>query len=130
MPIASITRRIVIPEDLCLLYGVKSPRYLLSALGQGDKDCERALKLAVRDLTIIAREQLENSRSMRDGILQENDGKCAVTVLLPGLLSETFLDRLEKEDYDLSSRDLREIGYGEHFVCAARMIYYWLNKKY
>ena len=44
----------------------------------------------MRDLIMVTREQLENSRSKRDGISQEKDSKCAVTVLFPSLSSETF----------------------------------------
>ena len=37
---------------------------------------------------------------------------------------------LEKEDYDLSGRALREFAYEEHVVCEARVMCFWLNKKF
>ena len=56
MPITFKTGQIVMPEAVCMLYDVKSPRCSSSALWQGDKKYERALKLAMRNLTIITRE--------------------------------------------------------------------------
>ena len=65
---------------------------------------------------------------MCNDMLQGKDGKCAVIIFLPRLLSETFLDPLEKEDYDLSSWDLREIRRRKYIISTASAMQCWLKK--
>ncbi len=69
IPIASQTGKIIIPADLCIKYGVRSPRFLLSALGQGDEKCKEALDYAVRDLSTVAREHLTRARCLREDLI-------------------------------------------------------------
>jgi phytoene/squalene synthetase len=130
IPVISTTGKLVIPQDLCVKYGVKSPRYLLSSLGLGDAECRAALYNAVRDIAHVARSNLEEARGLRDTLLANEDGDKAVAVLIPGLASETFLDRLEKAGYDLTDRNLRNVGFMEHAVCASRMIAAYYQKRY
>jgi hypothetical protein len=42
--------------------------------------------------------------------------------MLPGVASETFLDRLESRNFLLTDRGLRQVGYGEHLRCAIRLM--------
>ena len=126
IPVMSITGKIIIPADLCQKYGVRSPRYLLSALGQGDTECVIALQNAVRDITLSAREHLNEARALRSRIIAERNGSHAVAALLPGLVSETFLERLERANFQLTDRDLRNVGITEHASCSLRLIsHYW-----
>ena len=126
IPVMSITGKIIIPADLCRKYGVRSPRYLLSALGQGDTECVVALQKAVRDITLSATDHLDNARALRSSITAERDGSHAVAALLPGLVSETFLKRLERANFQLTDRDLRNVGIAEHASCSLRLIsHYW-----
>lgn len=122
VPVASTTGKIIIPQELCDKYGVKSPRYLLSALGMGDEECRKHLQNAVEDISSIARDHLRQARLRRDDILSRPDGHAAVSVFLPGLASETFLNRLEIHQYDLTDRNLRNVGYVEHVMCASRIL--------
>ena len=130
--IVSTTGKLIIPRDLCQKYGVQSPRYLLSALGQGDQHCKRQLAQVVEDIATVARDHLELARSHREAILavtttdhtpltggvgggggtvnQTTAGAVAVMVFLPGLTSETFLRRLERVEYDLTNSDLRRVS--------------------
>ena len=130
IPVMSTTGRLIVPADLTEKYGVKSPRYLLSALGQGDVKCVQALQHTVEHIVKRARDSLEEARSMRESILSEPGGTKAVAVLLPGLASETFLNRLEKHNYQLTDRGLRNVGRLEHALCASRMIASYLRKAY
>lgn len=130
IPVISSTGKLVVPQDLCERYGVKSPRYLLSALGLGDKECRAAFHAAVGDIANVARANLDEARGLRDELLEQDDGETAVTVLIPGLASETFLDRLEEAGYDLTDRDLRHVGMLEHAKCASRMIAAYYQKQY
>jgi len=130
IPVISSTGKLVVPQDLCEKYGVKSPRYLLSALGLGDKECRAAFHNAVRDIADVARAHLREARALREELLQEKDGEIAVAVLIPGLASETFLDRLEEAGYDLTDRNLRHVGAIEHALCASRMIAAYYQKQY
>ena len=122
IPVVSNTGKIIIPQELCHKYDVRSPRFLLSALGQGDKKCREAFQMAVKDIVLVAREYLEQARQKKQTILEQPDGERAVMALLPGLTAETFLNRLELHEYNLSSKDLRQIGPLEHFLCASRVI--------
>ena len=130
IPVISTTGKLVVPQDLCEKYGVKSPRYLLSALGLGDAECRAAFHNAIRDIANVARSNLAQARSLRNELLKEPDGEKAVAVLIPGLASETFLDRLENAGYDLTDRDLRNVGMVEHAMCASRMITAYCLKTY
>jgi len=130
IPIMSTTGKLIIPEDLCIKHGVKSPRYLLSALGQGDTDAKKELALAVRDIATTAQQHFNRARTLRDAILMEEHGEQAAPVLLPALASETFLNRLEKSGYDLTDRDLRNVGFWEHWHCALRMMWAYTQKMY
>ena len=58
IPVISTTGKLIVPAELTAKHGVKSPRYLLSALAQGDAQCVQALQLAVQDIAEAAREYL------------------------------------------------------------------------
>ena len=130
IPIASQTGKIIIPEELCVKYGVRSPRFLLSALCQGDEKCKLALAHSVQDITLAAREHLSKARDMRQEILKSDGGDRAMAVFLPGLGSETFLNRLERKKFDLTDPELRSVSLLEHGACASRMIMAWFNTTY
>jgi len=131
IPVMSTTGKLIVPEELCLKYGVKSPRYLMSSLGMGDQECRKALQSAVKDIVQEARANLANARVLRSELIQDKkDGANTVAVLLPGLSSETFLNRLERFGFDLTNRDLRHVGLVEHAVCASRMVSALFQKKY
>lgn len=121
IPVISTTGRLIVPADLTRKYGVKSPRYLLSALGQGDETCVRALQSAVEDIAETARSYLQRARALRSAILAEPQATRSLAVLLPGLASETFLDRLRDKEYQLTNRELRNVGWLEQGLCAGRM---------
>lgn len=130
IPVVSTTGKLIIPVELTTKYGVRSPRYLLSALGQGDAECVAALQNAVKDIATRARESLQEARDLRGQLLIEAGGDKAVAVLLPGLASEGFLDRLQAKEFLLTDRNLRNVGAMEHFSCASRMILSYLRKMY
>lgn len=131
IPVISTTGKLVVPQDLCTKYGVKSPRYILSTLGLGDTECRAAFSNAVRDIANVARDNLQQARALRqDLLLEQPDGDKAVAVLIPGLVSETFLDRLEESGYDLTNRNLRNVGFMEYAMCAGRMIRAYYQKQY
>jgi phytoene/squalene synthetase len=130
IPVISTTGKLIVPADLCVKYGVRSPRYLLSALGMGDEHCIRALQSAVQDIATAAREHLSAARGLRSEILLEPSGTKAASVLLPALASDAFLNRLEESHYKLTDRNLRNVGRLEHAVCAGRMIAAYYQKSY
>jgi phytoene/squalene synthetase len=151
IPIVSTTGKLIIPQDLCVKYGVQSPRYLLSALGQGDQHCKQQLARAVEEIATVALDHLTRARSHRDAILaittggsnvtagpgaggttgnEVTAGAVAVKVLLPGLTSETFLQRLERVNYDLTNADLRRVSWWEHAQCAGRIILASYQQRY
>lgn len=130
IPVMSHTGRLIVPAELTQKYGVRSPRYLLSALGLGDEACLQALQNAVRDIATTAQEHLEQARELRETILSEPNGTKALPVLLPGLASEAFLRRLERSNHRLTDQNLRSVGAIEHSVCAARMILAYYQQKY
>mmetsp|Transcript_25656 Transcript_25656/g.55546 ORF Transcript_25656/g.55546 Transcript_25656/m.55546 type:complete len:365 (+) Transcript_25656:136-1230(+) len=117
IPVLSTTGKLIVPADLCIKYGVKSPRYLLSALGMGDEKGKRAMQCAVEDIVKIARCNLRKARARKAKVLAES-GDEAAFAFLPGLVSETFLDRLEAKSFHLTDRKLRIVGVGEHLTCA------------
>lgn len=122
IPVITTTGKLIVPAELTQKYGVKSPRYLLSALGQGDEECLQALQRAVQDIAESARSHLQHARELRSTILTEPDRARSLPVLLPGLASETFLDRLRDANYQLTNRDLRQVGWVERGLCAGRMV--------
>mmetsp|Transcript_5178 Transcript_5178/g.6682 ORF Transcript_5178/g.6682 Transcript_5178/m.6682 type:complete len:374 (-) Transcript_5178:26-1147(-) len=130
VPKASSTGKVIIPQELCDKYGIKSPRYLLSALGMGDEECRNHLKSAVRDIVEIARQHLSTSRALHKDVLYHVHGQKAISTFLPALSSETFLNRLEEHHFDLTDRKLRQVGFGEHFSCSWKMITSSLNKSF
>lgn len=132
IPVVSTTGKLVIPQDLCEKYGVKSPRYLLSALGQGDEKCTQALQFTVKEIVSRARRYLQEARELRPQLLEmdqkskdrtrDHIGKNTVAVLLPALTSETFLNRLEAHNFDLTNRNLRNVNMLEHAQCASNLL--------
>ena len=77
-----------------------------------------------------ALDYFEQARALQPDVLAEEQGEQAVRAMLPGLASETFLQRLEQSDYDLTNRNLRNVGTVEHWQCAFRMILAYYQKKY
>lgn len=134
IPVMSTTGKLIIPQELCERYGVKSPRYLLSALGQGDKECIQALRNSVHDIANQGRGYLQQARDLRSEIELEasssGKSKDIMGVFLPGLASETFMRRLEDHDYDLTDRNLRNVSWSEHAKCSLRMIQASYLKQY
>lgn len=146
IPVMSTTGKLVIPQELCERYGVKSPRYLLSALGQGDDECKQALRYAVRDISNRALEHLQQARALREELLVAASSSRATStttnrldhhrhhhvlgIFLPGLASETFLQRLEAHNYDLTDRNLRNVNWSERAKCSLRMIHAAYTNQY
>ena len=130
IPIISTTGKLIVPAELTQKYGVKSPRYLLSALGQGDETCVRALQLAVQDIADAAQSYLDQARSLRSGILSEPGHARTLPVLLPGLATEMFLHRLKDKNYELTNRELRNVGWMEQGLSAGRMYLASYRKTY
>ena len=136
IPLVSSTGKLILPKDLCLKHGVSSPRYLLSALGQGDASCQQALRLVVQDICTEARRDLQLARDMRVAILDHDKaaspkaGKHAVAVFLPAVASETFLNRLESKHYDLTDKNLRHTGLFDRFAGIASMVTAFYQDRY
>ena len=125
IPIISSTGKLIIPEDLCLKHDIKSPRYLLSALGQGDLQCKLNLQNAVEELTKTARTHIQQGKESLEACYEDSNDEKLLTekqIFLPILASETFLDRLQSVDYDLTNRSLRNVSWMEHAQCAWKMI--------
>jgi len=124
IPVLSTTGKLVLPRDLCVKHGVSSPRYLLSALGMGDEECKRAMKNVVADIVSVARSNLDEARSLqKQSPSALKDGtKSMNSVFLPALASETFLDRLEEHEFDLTDRNLRNVSTMEHWTCGLKMM--------
>lgn len=130
IPVMSTTGKLVIPVELTEKHGVRSPRYLLSALGQGDEECLQAMENAVRDMVKCARDHLQSARDLRPAILEEPHGAQSVAALLPGLASETFLNRLERSHFRLTDRNLRNVGTIEHATCSLRLLQGYVRRSY
>lgn len=131
IPIVSTTGKLIIPQDLCIKYGVKSPRYLLSALGQGDAECKQALQSAVQEIASIAEDNLEQARTLRDDILTKNTGgAAAVKVFLPAVASDMFLKQLAAKGYDLTDKNLRHVGMIEQGMGMAKMLAAFYQQRY
>ena len=116
VPTLSSTGKIIFPVDLCEKYGVTSPQYLLSALGMGDKDCQKQFQLAVKELVDLARSYHQQTRSQQIPNKQKNYGNIGISYFLLGLTAETFLNQLEYHNFDLTDQKLRNVGYMEHFA--------------
>lgn len=130
VPTAAATGKVIVPQELCDKYSIKSARYLLSALSMGDTSCKIHLQSAVRDIAMIARKHLGIARDMSPSLQGHKKGSLAATAFLPALASETFLDRLEDHNFDLTDRSLRSIGFIEHSKCAIRLVLGSTNTKY
>ena len=131
IPVLSTTGKLIVLQDLCDQYQVKSPRYLLSALGQGDKVAHETLAKAIQAIVDRARHNFQQARHLRQDILTKEQCPRALPVFLPALASETFLQRLERANYNLTDRNhLRNVSYTEHAQCAMRMVWAYYQKKY
>ena len=130
VPKASSTGKVIVPQELCDKFDIKSPRYLLSALGMGDEECRRHLQSAVKDIVDVTRDELTKARMLRDDVYTNKQGKDALSAFLPALASETFLDRLEKHHYDLTDRQLRNVGFREHLSCSKKILEGSFKKKF
>jgi len=53
-----------------------------------------------------------------------------VSAFLSALSAETFLNRLEVHQHDLTDRNLRSVGFVEHAMCAGRIIKASKTKNY
>jgi len=131
IPTVSSTGKVIIPRDLCEKYGIKSPRYLLSALGMGDEECKQNMQHAVEEISFVARSHLASARNLRDDILASSSiGSDAVSAFLPLIPSEVFLDKLSAHHHDLTNRSLRSVSLVEHARCSARLVSAYANKQY
>jgi NADH dehydrogenase [ubiquinone] 1 alpha subcomplex assembly factor 6 len=130
IPKASSTGKVIIPQDLCDKYKIKSPRYLLSALGMGDEECRQNLQKAVGDIVDLSRDHLSSARMIRDKILAHPRSGDALSAFLPALASETFMKRLERHHFDLTDRQLRSVGIVEHLACTQRIMLASFRKIY
>jgi phytoene/squalene synthetase len=122
IPKASSTGKVIIPQDLCEKHNIRSPRYLLNALGMGDEQCKRNLQGAVKEIVSITHDHLSKARIYHDEIIHHPRGKYALSTFLPALASETFLNRLENHQFDLTNRKLRDVGMMEHVSCTYRIL--------
>lgn len=59
---------------------------------------------------------------LRDEIYNQKMGKYALSTFLPALASETFLNRLERHQYDLTDRQLQDVGIKEHMSCSKKYL--------
>lgn len=131
IPVLSVTGKLVVPAELTIKYGIRSPRYLLSALSMGsDETCIRNMRSAVQEIAETAIQHLEQARDLRDAVLAEPGGAKAATALLPAIPSETFLIRLKDHNYQLTDRNLRHTGWTEHATCAAKVVAAYYQSKY
>ena len=130
IPTASSTGKVIVPQELCEQYDIQSPRYLLSALGMGDKECRKNLQLAVCSIVSIARHRLEKARLQKNALESHPMGELAMSTFLPSVASETFLNRLEKHNFDLTDRTLRSVGFSEHLQCGMGLIRASIKKTY
>ena len=132
IPILSTQGRLTIPADLTAKHGVRSPRYLLSALGLGDETCRQALAYAVQDVAEAAFHNLHQARALRDEVLREPHGTTAVAVLLTGhtMPSQAFLERLRNHQYQLTDRNLRSVGIQEQVAIVTRIIAAYYQNMY
>lgn len=135
IPTLSTTGKLIVPADLTVKYGVQSPRYLMSALSMGgDTQCQQAMQNCVRDICHSALDHLQQARELRPQIIleqQQNSASASATAcLLPVLASESFLQRLEQYDFQLTDRDLRNTGLWQQSRETASMITAFLQSKF
>jgi hypothetical protein len=73
---------------------------------------------------------LQEARELRHDLFETGMvGEHSVAVLLPALTSETFLNRLEAHNFDLTDRNLRNVNMLEHARCASNLLHAaWLQK--
>jgi len=132
--VSSTGRLLFLPQDIMEQYHVTTPRYYLSALGQGDPQGQQALQKAVEHIANVARQHLQQARALRPQILAQaassSSRNAALTVLLPGLASETWLERLESHQYRLTDPNLRLMNLTEHAKCSWRLVSAYLMKRY
>ena len=121
--VLSNSGKLIIPRELTTKYNVQSPRYLFSALSMGDDACNRAFRKAVKDIVDSALGHLQHARDLEVA-------KAARPILLPGLASETFLQRLIGHDYNLTDRNLRHAGVWEHTLCGYRILRAYAASEY
>ena len=133
IPVVSTTGRLILPKDLCDRHGVTTPRYLLSALGQGDQEGKTALRAAVRDIVQHARDCVAQARRLHTDSTTEitDTTKKVAAAMLPGIASERFLDRLEQQEFDLTNRNLRNVvAWTDQITLAAQMAYAYQHKTF
>ena len=129
--VLSTAGKLIIPVELTTKYHVKSPRYLLSALGMGDEQCEQALQSCVEEIAQCAQQHLDEARMLRDEILQEPNGKATIQCLLLSTVStEQFLHRLLQHRYKLTDRNLRYTNVVDQIIGAAKILYTYHQLKY
>jgi phytoene/squalene synthetase len=133
IPVLSVTGRLIVPAELTRKYGVKSPRYLLSALAMGDAACQSAFQQAIREIHDVAVDHLARARALPHTNISTTtkDNQNASAILLSATIpSETFLERLRAHDYQLTSRTLRQVGLAERGLCAWRVVAAYAQSKY
>lgn len=129
--VLSTAGKLIIPAELTTKYHVKSPRYLLSALGMGDEQCERALQSCVQEIVQCAQQHLNEARALRDDILQEPNGKVTIQCLLLSTIStELFLHRLQQYHYKLTDRNLRYTNVVDQTIGAMKILSAYYQSKY
>ena len=129
--VLSTAGKLIIPAELTTKYNVKSPRYLLSALGMGDELCEQALQSCVQDIVQCAQHHLNEARTLRDAIVQEPNGTVTIQCLLLSTIStELFLQRLQQYKYKLTDRNLRYTNFIDQTIGAAKILTTYYQSKY
>lgn len=129
--VLSTAGKLIIPAELTTKYHVKSPRYLLSALGMGDERCEQALQLCVQDIVECAQHHLDEARMLRDAIIQEPHGTATIQCLLLSTIStELFLQRLRQYQYKLTDRNLRYTNVLDQSIGAVKILSTYYQSKY
>jgi phytoene/squalene synthetase len=129
--VLSTAGKLIIPAELTTRYNVKSPRYLLSALGMGDEQCERALQSCVQDIVVCAQQHLAEARTLRDSIQREPNGNVAIQCLLLSTMStEMFLHRLRQYEYKLTDRNLRYTNFMDQSRIAVNILSSYYQSKY
>lgn len=129
--VLSTAGKLIIPAELTTKYHVKSPRYLLSALGMGDEQCEQALQSCVQEIVQCAQQHLNEARTLRDAILQEPNGTVTIQCLLLSTIStELFLHRLQQHHYKLTDRNLRYTNVVDQTIGAMKILSTYYQSKY
>ena len=129
--VLSTAGKLIIPAELTTKYHVKSPRYLLSALGMGDEQCERALQSCVQEIVQQAQQHLNDARALHDEIRKEPNGEMTVRCLLLSTAStELFLHRLQQHQYKLTDRNLRYTSVLDQSIGAMKVLSSYYQAKY